>query len=173
MNDIETDVWKRQGCSLVWEPSVLKTLMQAEQPHPLREVLLWLQTGFPSIPAHKPVFVAGLQTCLELLAPSPHDAETFLRQMIQPLIRHWQDDFPESGLIFGLNCDPNQWSFDASDCAILRLRPNLNIAVTAALWNGAARDAHRIMYDTTSTASRGKPGRAVAVFGGLYVRRLS
>ncbi len=170
MNEITNDVWQRSGCSLLWEKELLLPLLNEKRPYALHEALRWKTVGFPAIPARQPVVVAGLQTCLELQSAAK-EAEDFLRQIIQPFIRRWQEDYPESGLIFGMNNGSPQWKTDADDRAALVTLSGLTIAVTAGLWNGASRDANRIIL--TRTLSGNKSGKSERIFGGIYVRRLS
>ena len=172
MQEISLDVWKRQGCSLIWEKDMLLPLVARERPHALREILLWQRSGFPTILARQTIVVTGLQTCLEV-ATTPDDAEAFLRSYIQPLIRRWQDDFPESGLVFSLTCEPSHWSFDAHEYGILTLHPNRRIAIVASIWNGAANQANKLVMTRQAPAMSGKLGKVEQIFGGIYVRRLS
>lgn len=86
MGDLLMDTWRRQGCSLVWDESMLVSALGDQRPYALREALLWPSTGYPPVAARSAVVVAGLQVCLELAA-TPAEAEAFLNQRMQPLIR--------------------------------------------------------------------------------------
>lgn len=167
MGDLLTDAWRRQGCSLVWDETLLVAALGDRRPHALREALLWPSTGYPAVAVGSVVVVAGLQVCLEL-SVTPAEAEAVLRARIQPLIRDWQAQFPASALIFALATDAQAWSFDAAGQAVLTLRPTFVINAALALWSGTGRDASRIVVERAERTGKTKPN-----FGGLYVRRLS
>jgi hypothetical protein len=173
MNDVIDTRWHRMGTSVVWHPDLIKSVHEA---HPaiitLRETILWLAgTPIIDVAAQQPVLVVGLQTCLEL-ARSATEAEQFLSQTMLGVIQRWQTKRPDSGLIFVLNGKANQWTFDANDLGMYRIRSDLAIGVTAALWNGAARDVARLMVEER-VGKAGKSGKIERILGGLYVRRLS
>lgn len=175
MNELTTSVWQRQGCSLVWDQKLLTPVLQQQGPLSLRQVLLWAQQGFPATPpvSGRMILIAGLQTCLEVLSAS--EASIFLRTCIQPLVRRWQDVWPERALVFGLSCIWSQWRTDRDEYAYLRVREGHEIDVTHALWGGAAPEACKIMVSSDqSIGSIGSSGKSHAPHvGGLYVRRVS
>lgn len=175
MNELTTSSWRRQGCSLVWDPELLTPLLQQQGPLSLRQVLLWAHQGFPSTSpvGGRAILVAGLQTCLEVLTTS--EASIFLSTFIQAFIRRWQDTWPDRALVFGLRCSWSQWRTDSDEYAYLRVRQEHEIDVTHSLWGGAAPGASKIMVSPdVSTGSMGSTGKTHEPrVGGLYVRRFS
>lgn len=175
MNELMTNSWQRQGSSLIWDPELLTPLLQQQGPLSLRQVLLWAQQGFPSASpvSGRTILVAGLQTCLEVL--SVLEASNFLRTFIQPLVRRWQDAWPDRALVFGLLGNWSQWRTDPDEFAYLRVRQGHEINVTHALWGGAAPEASKIMIlSDQPTGSMGNSGKSHGPrVGGLYVRRVS
>jgi hypothetical protein len=175
MNELTISSWQRQGSSLVWDPALLTPLLQQQGPLSLRQVLLWTQQGFPSASpvSGRTILVAGLQTCLEVLSAS--EVSIFLHTFIQPLVRRWQDTWPNRALVFGLSCSWNQWRTDPDEYAYFLVRQNHEIDVTHALWGGAAPGASKIMVSSDqSTGSLSNSGKSHGPrVGGLYVRRVS
>jgi hypothetical protein len=176
MQEMTQDTWQRLGSSIVWEKTLVLPLVEHERPHALRELLVWHATHtFPTIPARCPFVVTGLQTCIELLT-SPDEVLDFLTRRIRPLVRHWQNEFPESGLIFTMNCAGSQWDTDSRGYPRWKLTPHRVLPIGQGLWNGAADQAMRIIAALPSeVAPTKKTAKTTATtsFGGLYVRRLS
>ena len=172
----ESDLWKEEGCSLVWDKTLHAQLLQQQAPFALRDVLMWPQKGLPSSVIHnvasRAVLVEGLQTCLAVLG-TRNDSNMFLRQVISPLIRRWQGTWPGRALIFGLHCDFQQWDVQiATNFATLKLQDDFIIDVTQSLWGGAANDVNKLMVPTNEQI--GKATKTTSgIPGGFYVRRYS
>jgi len=157
---------------LVWDARLLSPLLESSEQVPLHAALKWIEEKLPSTPPSKDgktIFVAGLQTVLEVLERDA--AFKFLRNRVQRLIVRVQDYYGNNvGLVFGLNCNWRQWRIDSNEHAYLRLRSGHELNVTFALWNGVAREVQIIM------AEEQKAQRSELIketWGGFYVRRYS
>jgi len=168
MQDMDSSSWKRQGSSIVWSPALLGPLITEGEAVPLREVLRWLNSGFPEAPpGDRPtVLVGGLQTVLMTLP----DAETqyqWLRQNILPLNRAFASRWDRVGLVFGMDGPGRLFAFNEADDLVYFGRGSdrsQKIAITLGMWNGAATGsgAYRLIVPGT----RGE-------VGGYHVQRIS
>lgn len=167
----DSDFWKEEGFSLVWDKTLLAQLLQQQAPFSLREVFSWRKNGqLPNNLTGRAVLVEGLQTCLEVLG-TEEDGNMFLTNGVRPFIRYWQRQWPHRALIFGLHCDFQWWTVNVDNYASLQLQHNLTLQVTQSLWAGAAKDAKKLMVSTTAPVERAS--RTTSIPGGFYVRRYS
>ncbi|SRR6266536_953873 len=168
----ESDTWKEEGCSLVWDKILHAQLLRQQAPFSLREALTWPEKGLPRNLTSKAVLVEGLQTCLAVLG-TQEEGNAFLAQVVRPLIRRWQGNWPGRALIFGMHCDFQQWDVQvATNFATLQLRDDLIVDVTRSLWAGAASNVRKLMVPATEQI--GKANKTTSgIPGGFYVRLYS
>ena len=106
MKDMTSRAWQRVGSGIVWSPDLLGPLVLAGEAVPLRVAVGWTRSGFPESPpgGGSTVLVGGLQTVLESFPSRDTDAAfTWLRLNIKPLIREFQSQWGNVGLIFAMD----------------------------------------------------------------------
>ena len=163
--------WKRQGCSRVWDKTLLAGLLQEQEPVSLREVLRWRQKGLPRSMASDIILVEGLHTCLQVLQQK-EVGEAFLRDVVQPVIWYCRNNWHGKVLIFALHCQASAWSIDVANYATLDLGDGLVLRMTQTLWRGAAKDAYQLKVLPNEPGEKNDRARA-AILGGFHVRRVS
>jgi hypothetical protein len=167
MEEMSSLSWQRSGCSLVWSPDLLGSLITAADAIPLRTLLGWQAYGFPEDPpdGRSAVLVGGLQTVLELL-PQPDAAHAWLRGFILPACRSFYQRWPFTALVFGLDGPGRLFNFHEADELVYFGRSadrNDRIKLTWAIWNGAATGPGTYQLVVPETKE----------VGGYHVRRVS
>lgn len=172
MIEITGSSWQRRGSSLVWDRELLAPLLINNGLIPLHQALAWLHQPLPVDPptaGGKSITVVGLQPVLESL--EPEQSFSFLRQRMQRLVLRVQDAYGGGvGLVFALSCTWKQWRVDASEKAYLTLRPDKEIEITPALWNGVASEAQMIIAESSNENRARENSTRV---GGLHVPHFS
>ena len=111
--------------------------------------------------------VGGLQTVLESFPSRDTDAAfTWLRLNIKPLIREFQSQWGNVGLIFAMDGPDKLFNFNEADELVYFGRATNRteqVRLTLGLWNGAAtgEGAFRLLVPETKE------------LGGYYVKHLS
>lgn len=103
MKQLRDSVWQRRGTSWIWDAEALTQVCAASEVWSLRQFLLAVEHWPEDLPSNNgaSVVVAGLDGCLDLLAPS--DAENWLSAEIKDAILSFQDFYSgEASLIFWL-----------------------------------------------------------------------
>lgn len=173
---LSSNMWKARGSSVVFGKHLLGPLLHDAAIVSMREALAWSNGPWPertALPKTKSgqepgtVIVVGLDIILE--GQPVKDAEEFLRTRMRRLIQAWQDqrEWPEMGLVFGMNASPKLFTVDYEERVIYRRESDdQEILLSPKIWNGAAsRDLFAIVHKDPQT----KRDEA----GGYYVRRLS
>ncbi len=103
MKQLRDSVWQRRGTSWIWDAEALAQVAKADEVWSLRQFLLAVGHWPEDLPSNKgaTLVVAGLDGCLDLLAPS--DAENWLGAEVKAAILSFQDAYSgEASLIFWL-----------------------------------------------------------------------
>jgi len=103
MRQLRDSVWQRHGTSWIWDAEVLAQVSGASEVWSLRQFLLAVGYWPENLPSNNgaTLVVAGLDGCLDLLAPS--DAENWLGAEVKDAILSFQDFYcGEASLIFWL-----------------------------------------------------------------------
>lgn len=103
MKHLRDSVWQRRGTSWLWDAEALAKACAASEVWSLRKFLLTVAHWPEELPSNKgeTLVVAGLDGCLDLLAPS--DAESWLGAEVKDAILSFQDYYSgEAALIFWL-----------------------------------------------------------------------
>lgn len=103
MKQLRDSVWQRRGTSWIWDAEALTQVCAASEVWSLRQFLLAVGHWPEDLPSNNgaTLVVAGLDGCLDLLAPS--DAENWLGAEIKDAILSFQDFYSgEASLIFWL-----------------------------------------------------------------------
>lgn len=103
MKQLRDSVWQRRGTSWIWDAEALTQVCAASEVWSLRQFLLAVEHWPEDLPSNNgaTLVVAGLDGCLDLLAPS--DAENWLSAEIKDAILSFQDFYSgEASLIFWL-----------------------------------------------------------------------
>jgi len=103
MKQLRDSVWQRRGPSWIWDAEALTQVCAASEVWSLRQFLLAVEHWPEGLPSNNgaTLVVAGLDGCLDLLAPS--DAENWLSAEIKDAILSFQDFYSgEASLIFWL-----------------------------------------------------------------------
>jgi len=142
MQEMTAQSWKRRGCSIVWSPELLATLITNAEAIPLRTALAWQRHGLPDSPpgGGKTVLVGGLQTVLEVMSDSD-EAYGWLRANVLPLCRMWSNHWAGVGLVFGMDGPGKLFQLNESDDLVYFGKGtdrSTKFCLTRAIWNGAA-----------------------------------
>jgi hypothetical protein len=103
MRQLRDSVWQRHGTSWIWDAEALAQVAKADEVWSLRQFLLAVGHWPEDLPSNNgaTLVVAGLDGCLDLLAPS--DAENWLGAEVKAAILSFQDFYGgEASLIFWL-----------------------------------------------------------------------
>lgn len=130
MRQLRDSVWQRHGTSWIWDAEALAQVAKASEVWSLRQFLLAVGHWPDDLPSNNvpsnnggTLVVAGLDGCLDLLAPS--DAENWLGTEVKDAILSFQDFYGgDASLIFWL---PNGVG-----------RITINLATDAVSWRCAA-----------------------------------
>ncbi len=168
MQEMDSSSWKRQGCSIVWSPDLLKPLITEGEAVPLRVVLGWMKSGFPEEPPgdRSTVLVGGLQTVLITL-PDPETKYRWLRENILPLCRAFASQWDRVGLVFGMDGPGRLFTLNEADDLVYFGRGSdrsQKIPITRAIWNGAATGSGAYALIVPGTRRE---------VGGYHVQRIS
>lgn len=139
MRQLRDTVWQRCGISWIWDAEARAQVCLASEVWSLRQFLLVVGSWSEELPSNKgkTLVVAGLDGCLDLLAPS--DAEEWLGAEIKRAILSFQDYYQGgASLIFWLPGGQSRLHANtASDAVTWRC---------AAPFNGQQLDFGRILW---------------------------
>lgn len=103
MRQLQDSVWQRRGTSWIWDAEALAQVCAVSEVWSLRQFLLAVGHWPEDLPSNNEttLVVAGLDGCLDLLAPA--DAENWLGAEVKAAILSFQDFYGgEASLIFWL-----------------------------------------------------------------------
>lgn len=163
MREYSSAFWTTRGSSVVFDKQLLGPLLNANTLVPLRVALSWLST-WPANPpgGNQTILVGGLDTVLEVLSAA--DAEAFVQKNIRVLIRRFQEQWNECGIVFGFAVPKERFKESIQEEVFFVNRSGDEIPLSDAIWNGAAaHDMWRLMR-------RGDTGQQLA-HGGYYAPR--
>lgn len=148
MQEMTSSMWKRQGSSIIWHPTLLAELVREIEPIPLRTLVGWLKAGFPDSPpdGRRTVLVGGLQTVVETMMQtnSPEEVSEWLRNHALASVRAWKSHWPNVGLIFVMDGPGTLFEFNEGDEFVYFGRGkdrSKKVRLSQAIWNGAASGA--------------------------------
>ncbi len=140
------DAWKRQGSTILFNTEEIQKLLNANAMISLRTFLSWDK----NIPENAPVsgqtvLICGLETVLDTL--SENEAQDFLSRKIKPLVKKLQNEWTNTGLVFGFSQGAQVFKeTNGLEEEVLFLRKdNTQVRISEWLWGGtAAQNMHRI-----------------------------
>jgi hypothetical protein len=94
-------VWQRRGVSWVWDDEALSAVTKPSEVFSLRQLMRAARDWPDDLPSNggNTLVVAGLDACLDLLAPA--DADSWLGNELKSAILSFQDEYSgEAALIF-------------------------------------------------------------------------
>jgi hypothetical protein len=99
MNVMDTDTWTRRGISLLWDETAFSRLARPDQVLSMRAACQLSRGWKDELPANggKTLAVAGLDVCLDVLAPS--DAEGWIADVLKPLMWSFQAEYDGEGAL--------------------------------------------------------------------------
>lgn len=119
MKQLRDSVWQRRGTSWLWDAEALAKVCAASEAWSLRKFLLAVGHWPEDLPSNKEetLVVAGLDGCLDLLAPS--DAENWLGAEVKHAILSFQDSYGgAASLIFWLPSGAGRIKVNAATDAV-------------------------------------------------------
>jgi hypothetical protein len=125
MKKMKDSVWQRRGISWIWDAEALRTIAKPNEVVSLREWLLMPVRWAGTLPSNggNTLVVAGLEGCLDLLAPG--DAKAWLGHAVKKTILSFQDLYDsDAALAF--------WLPEG------KRRLNIHSATDAVIWQCAA-----------------------------------
>ena len=146
MNTISNDAWKRQGSSIIFDAEEIQKLLNENAMVSLRTFLSWDK----DIPENAPisgqtVLICGLETVLDTL--KENEAQEFLSRKIRPLVKKLQNEWTNTGLVFGFSQGGQVFlETNGIEEEVLFLRKdNTQVRISEWLWGGtAAQNMHKI-----------------------------
>lgn len=157
MKQVLDTVWQRRGVSWIHDDETLSSVTKASEVYSLRQLLRAAKNWPNDLPSNggNSLVVAGLDACLDLLAPA--DADSWLGDELKTAILSFQDEYSgEAALIFWLPKGERRFQTDlATDAVRWRCsapHANQHIEFGRILW-GEARDYPQEIV----MAERGKP----------------
>ena len=119
MKQLLDSVWQRRGVSWVWNDEALSAVTKASEVLSLRQLMLAAQDWPDELPSNggNTLVVAGLDACLDLLAPA--DADNWLGNELKSAILSFQDEYSgEAALIFWLPKGERRFHTDMASDAV-------------------------------------------------------
>lgn len=161
MKQLLDSVWQRRGVGWIWDDQALSAITKSTEAFSLRELIRATKNWPDDLPSNNgnTLVVAGLDACLDLLAPAA--ADSWLGNEVKSAILSFQDEYSgEASLIFWLPKGERRFHTDMATDAI-RWRcaapySDQNIEFGRILW-GEARE-----YPQEIVTSKG--GRPVGLF---------
>lgn len=139
MRYMSADTWLRKGSSVIFDRESLGPLITGGSLVSLREALGWMN-AWPSQPpgGGNTVLISGLETCLEAFA-DPQDAQAFLRNRVKPLIRRFQEEWPQCGLVFGFGKSDKSFEVTSLDEEVrFKRNDGQKVRLSFAMWDGSS-----------------------------------
>jgi hypothetical protein len=103
MKQLRDSVWQRRGVSWIWDNEAFSAVAKPREVYSLRKLLCAAKSWPDDLPSNggNTLVVAGLDACLDLLAPA--DADSWLGNELKAAILSFQDAYSgEAALIFWL-----------------------------------------------------------------------
>lgn len=99
MRQTQDTVWQRRGTSWIWDEEARNQVCTASEVRSLRQFLLAAGKWPEELPSNngKTLVVAGLDACLDLLAPD--DAEAWLGEVLKKAVLSFQDEWSSDGAL--------------------------------------------------------------------------
>ena len=158
MRAMTTDVWTRRGISLLWDANVLAELCRPSEVFTMRQLFSVVGHWEDDLPSNRgrTLVVAGLEGCVDMLAPSA--AEEWLALEVRAAMLSFQEEYSlEAALVFWLPTGRPRVSVNpASEDFYWKCSPpyaDQTLDVGRILFSGAAVDAARIQYGLESQKS--------------------
>ena len=173
MYPLVSDVWQRQGHSLLWNTQALFSLVSPQETVTLRQFFALADAWPDELPSNdgRALVVVGLENALDSLRPD--DAAEWLESDLQEALRSFQSAYDVAALIFWLpggqrriKANPAQPGVYHWACAAPHTETPLDFG--RLLWSGAAPDAQHILDPQHPNADPDGPA-----WIGLYLARLS
>jgi hypothetical protein len=139
MNTISSNMWKKRGSSVVFDPAAIAELLRDGALVSLRTALGWRDLWPTKLPVAKGtvVLIGGLETLVNELPKA--EAERFLKERVHAFIREFQERWPGYALVFGLGQSEKAFEVTGSAEEVLLKRVDGDaIRLSTNLWNGSS-----------------------------------
>ncbi len=173
MRQLEDDVWRRRGFTLLWSPAALGELCgSTSEILSLRE-LFKVEKDWPeTLPSSSgdALVVTGLEGCIDRI--SPLDAETWLETELRPIMLRFQTKYNDAALIFWMPMGEKRVDLvPIDDTFSWKCAPPFQKEVfplSRAIFGGAYKDAGKILAPETDDR-----GHRRQSWIGIYLPRIS
>lgn len=174
MRQIEDEMWRRRGFTVLWSPAALGLLCESTTEIISMREFFRVGTNWPdTLPTSNgnALVVTGLEGCLDRI--SPLDAEAWLDEVVQPLMLRFQRQYSDdAALIFWMPTgekrvelvtldDTFSWEFAPP----FKKEP---FSISRALFGGAHKDAGKIV-----TSEQDDRGHRKSAWIGLHLSRIA
>lgn len=173
MRPLISDVWQRQGHSLLWNAPALSRLVTPQEIVTLRQFFALVDAWPDDLPANdgRTLVVVGLESALDSL--HPEDAAEWLESDLREALRSFEYAYDVAALIFWLPGGQRRIKANPAQPGVYRwtcAAPHAEIPLDFGrlLWSGAALDALHILDPQHPNADPEGPA-----WMGLYLSRLS
>jgi hypothetical protein len=173
MRQIDDDVWKRRGFTILWSPSALGDLCQDTSEIISLRVLFNFQTSWPDdLPSSggNATVVTGLEGCIDRIAPDT--ADVWLENQLRPLMRRYQSQYDDAALIFWMPTGEKRIEeVTVDDSFSWRCAPPFQkelFPISRAVFGGAHRDAGKIVRWESDAR-----GHRTPTWIGIHLARIS
>lgn len=174
MRQIEDEVWRRRGFTVLWNPAALGLLCGSTSEIISIREFFSISNDWPELlPTSNgnALVVTGLEGCLDRI--SPPDAEGWLDEILQPAMLRFQKQYSDdAALIFWMPTgDKRVDVVTLDDTFSWEYAPPFKkeaFCLSRALFGGAHKDAGKIVASETDDRGHRKP-----VWIGLHLSRIS
>lgn len=173
MREIDDDVWKRRGFSVLWDARVLGGLSPDTSSIRSLRWLFCIKGDWPDdLPYSdgQALVITGLEGCLDRLSPA--DAATWLEDKLRPLLLGFQRHYDDAALVLWLPTGERRVDEVAVDdtCSWRAAPPyqRETLPLPRAMFGGAYRDVGKIMWRNADALQPTKPS-----WVGLHLQRIA
>lgn len=138
MNVLTGTSWKRHGSSIIFMLAEIRELLRERAMVSLQDFLSWRRNPpeEPPVPGNT-ILVCGLEAILDTLPAE--EAEEFLRTKIRPVIKIVNNQWTETGIVFGFADYHKFEETGGLNEEVLMLRSDeQKIRLSEGLWDGTA-----------------------------------
>ena len=170
VGNLTTGKWKASGISILWDGKKLSELASVKNIISMRSFFQISEKEWPEdLPCNNgdTLVVAGLDICLDIL--SPENSIEWMEQTLYPILRSFQMEYEnQASLIFWLPSGKKRIVENASESSYqwLHWHNKTKVPISRCLWNGAEKDAKKIVYETDDKKSEKE-------WAGIYHPRIS
>jgi len=172
MEILRDTIWHRTGMTILWDAESLGNITNPSDVVSVRQMVQLSKSWPEDLPANNgnTLFVAGLDACLDLMAPAA--AEGWLTRPLREWILSFQEHYQsQAGIVFYIPDGDKRIRQESTGTFVWRCGPpntSTELDFGRALWSGAADD---VSWLGSPNGTSGPHAMQDPI--GLFLRRLS